>query len=295
MLSPATHSTRDSPRSINLPALVPHTPTYRHHKPLLPDPSTPDTPTTPSIDHASYFPSLSPYETYDPNFTPRKSPPRKRPPASFYPDSPTSSLPPYSLPDAPQTTMSSSAALKRKVVIMGSTSVGKTSLTQQYVAPPTYTASYYPTIEDTSHTTVKHNGVEYECEIVDSAGLEEYSLFPGKYAVGVHGYMLVYSITSRQSFEMVPTIYDKILDYAGLEKVPCVIVGQKTDLRDERSVTKEEGEALAKKLGAGFVESSAKDNSNVVVAFDVLLGEMQKVYNPAPEKKKSSWWSWGAK
>lgn len=63
---------------------------------------------------------------------------------------------------------------------------------------------------------------------------EEYSLFPGKYAVGVHGYMLVYSIASRQSFDMVPTIYDKILDYAGLESVPLVIVGQKTDLRDER-------------------------------------------------------------
>ncbi|OCF36476.1 Ras family, other [Kwoniella heveanensis CBS 569] len=185
--------------------------------------------------------------------------------------------------------------MKRKVVIMGSPSVGKTSLTQQYIAPPTYNTAYYPTIEDTSHKTVTHNGVQYECEIIDSAGLEEYSLFPGKYGIGVHGYMLVYSITSRQSFEMVPIIHDKILDYAGLEKVPCVVVGQKTDLGEERAVTTAEGEALAKKLKAGFIESSAKDNKNVVKAFDVLLAEMQKEYNPAPEKKKSSWWSWGAK
>lgn len=187
---------------------------------------------------------------------------------------------------------STSGPLKRKVVIMGSTSVGKTSLTQQYVAPPTYTASYYPTIEDTSHKIVTYKGADYDIEIVDSAGLEEYSLFPGKYAVGVHGYMLVYSIASRQSFDMVPTIYDKILDYAGLESVPLVIVGQKTDLRDERSVTKEEGEALAKKLNAGFIESSAKDNANVSGAFEALLEEMQKVYNPQPEKKKSGWWPW---
>ncbi|ODN98473.1 Ras family, other [Cryptococcus wingfieldii CBS 7118] len=185
---------------------------------------------------------------------------------------------------------SASGPLKRKVVIMGSTSVGKTSLTQQYIAPPTYTASYYPTIEDTSHKIVKHKGVEYDMEIIDSAGLEEYSLFPGKYAVGVHGYMLVYSIASRQSFDMVPTIYDKILDYAGLESVPLVIVGQKTDLRDQRSITKDEGEALAKKLHAGYVESSAKDNNNVGVAFEMLLNEMQRVYNPEPEKKKSGWW-----
>lgn len=79
-------------------------------------------------------------------------------------------------------------------------------------------------------------------------------------------------------------------------------------------ITKAEGEALAKKLNAGFIESSAKDNTNVgestlpatpvsrdvggmltspVKAFEVLLAEMQKEYNPAPEKKKSSWFSWG--
>jgi Ras family protein len=50
----------------------------------------------------------------------------------------------------------------------------------------------------------------------------------------VHGYLLVFSITSRQSFEMVSTVHDKILDYAGIEKVPCVIVGQKSDLSGER-------------------------------------------------------------
>lgn len=62
-------------------------------------------------------------------------------------------------------------------------SPGKTSLTQQYVAPPTYTASYYPTIEDTSHKIVKYKGADYDIEIVDSAGLvsildvEVYSLW----------------------------------------------------------------------------------------------------------------------
>ena len=58
-------------------------------------------------------------------------------------------------------------------------------------------------------------------------------------------------------------------------------------------VTTAEGEALAKKLNAAFIESSARDNKNVGKAFEVLLGEMQKEYNPAPEKKKSGWFSWG--
>lgn len=138
------------------------------------------------------------------------------------------------------------------------------------------------------------DGAEYDCEIVDSAGQDEYTLFPSKYAVGVHGYLLVYSINSRQSFDMIRTVHEKILDFAGLERVPCVVVGQKSDLpAGERRVTLAEGEALAKKIGAGFIESSAKDNKNVGKAFEALLREMQRQYNPAPEKKKASWWSWG--
>ncbi len=92
---------------------------------------------------------------------------------------------------------------------------------------------------------------------------DEFSLFPPKYAVGVHGYVLVYSITSRQSFDMITSLHEKILDQGGLDKVPCVIVGQKLDLDKERRVSRAEGEALAKKLGAAFLESSAKDNQNV--------------------------------
>lgn len=59
-----------------------------------------------------------------------------------------------------------------------------------------------------------------------------------------------------------------------------------------RAVSKAEGEALAKKLSAAYVESSAKDNKNVGRAFEVLLQEMQKEYNPAPPPKKAGWWPW---
>jgi len=47
------------------------------------------------------------------------------------------------------------------------------------------------------------SGVEIECEIVDTAGLDEYSRVPKDAAVGVHGYVLVYDMTSRISFEKV--------------------------------------------------------------------------------------------
>jgi len=47
---------------------------------------------------------------------------------------------------------------------------GKTSLTQQYLSPPTYQDAYFPTIESTAHKSVTFGGLEYDCEIIDSAG-----------------------------------------------------------------------------------------------------------------------------
>lgn len=73
--------------------------------------------------------------------------------------------------------------------------------------------NYYPTIESTFSRTITYKGQEYLTEIVDTAGQDEYSLLNSKHFIGIHGYMLVYSVASRQSFEMVRVIRDKILNH----------------------------------------------------------------------------------
>lgn len=60
---------------------------------------------------------------------------------------------------------------------------------------------------------------------------DEHSPFNPQHAIGIHGYVLVYSITSRNSFDMIQIVYDKILDFCGLTDVPCVVVGSKCDLQ----------------------------------------------------------------
>ena len=61
---------------------------------------------------------------------------------------------------------------------------------------------------------------------------DEYTPLAGRYAIGIHGYIIVYSITSRESFRMAQIIYRKILDFSGLTQVPCVLVGSKIDLQE---------------------------------------------------------------
>lgn len=186
---------------------------------------------------------------------------------------------------------SNGGRLQRKILVMGSRSVGKSSLTTQYVEPNSFAESYYPTIEAVHNKEIVFEGTTYDCEIIDTAGQDEYSLFNHKYAVGIHGYVLVYSIASRQSFEMIETLHDKITEFQGVNRVCCVVVGQKSDLGEARQVKTEEGATLAKKLGASFIETSAKDNKHINDVFNLLMIEMRKVYNPPEEKKKTSWWS----
>lgn len=59
------------------------------------------------------------------------------------------------------------------------------------------------------------NSQDYEIKLVDTAGQDEYSIFPTQYSMDFHGYVLVYSITSQKSFEVIQIIYEKLLDVMG--------------------------------------------------------------------------------
>lgn len=91
-------------------------------------------------------------------------------------------------------------------------SAGKSSLIVQFVDNQ-FIEPYYPTMEATHFKQIPYKGVEYDVSIIDTAGQDEYSLLSPKHAVGMHGYILVYSVTSRQSFDMVKIVYEKLKNF----------------------------------------------------------------------------------
>jgi len=175
----------------------------------------------------------------------------------------------------------SSGLKKRKIAVLGSRSVGKSSLVKQFIENH-FVDSYYPTIESTFAKSVVYKGVAYDCHIIDTAGQDEYSPINSQYAIGIHGYVLVYSITSRNSFNMIQVVHDKIVDFCGVTKIPCVIVGSKCDLGAARQVDSRDGEELAKTNDCAWIETSAKDNINVGKVFELCLQEIEK--NTAPNQ-----------
>jgi len=169
---------------------------------------------------------------------------------------------------------------QRKIALVGSRSVGKSSITVQFV-DGRFVESYYPTIENTFAKVIRYKGQDFATEIIDTAGQDEYSILQSKHFIGIHGYMLIYSVGNKQSFEMMRVIRDKILSHLGADSVPMVIVGNKCDLRPEqRQVDKEQGKALGEEFKCAWTEASARFDENVTKAFDLMIAEIEKSQNP---------------
>lgn len=127
--------------------------------------------------------------------------------------------------------------------------------------------------------TVKIKGQEYYLKLVDTAGQDEYSIFPSQYTMDMDGFCLVYSIDSRKSFEVVKILHDKLLDLTGKVLIPTILVGNKLDLQTQRAVSFEEGKKFANQIKAQFVEVSAKQNNSVNDLFESLILTIEKANN----------------
>ncbi|KAF6086734.1 GTP-binding protein Rheb isoform X2 [Desmodus rotundus] len=131
------------------------------------------------------------------------------------------------------------------------------------------------------------NGQEYHLQLVDTAGQDEYSIFPQTYSIDINGYILVYSVTSIKSFEVIKVIHGKLLDMVGKVQIPIMLVGNKKDLHMERVISYEEGKALAESWNAAFLESSAKENQTAVDVFRRIILEAEKIDGAASQGKSS--------
>uniref|UniRef100_A0A914MCZ2 GTP-binding protein Di-Ras2 n=1 Tax=Meloidogyne incognita TaxID=6306 RepID=A0A914MCZ2_MELIC len=163
------------------------------------------------------------------------------------------------------------------VALFGAGGVGKSSLVQRFIKN-TFTDAYSPTIEDTYQQVINcsDQGRLAVCtlHLVDTTGSHQ---FPAMQRLAIqrgNAFILVYSITSKQSLEELGPIVRTIKEIKGNEaimEVPIVLVGNKIDESTKREVSLETGEALAQRWGCGFVETSAKLGQNITELFQRLL------------------------
>ena len=97
-----------------------------------------------------------------------------------------------------------------------------------------------------------------------------------------NAFVVLYDITKRTSFDRVKTFHSKILmvkDCDVKTQPPIIVVGNKTDLEDEREVSTEEGQQAALSLGATFFETSALKNTNISETFIEIIRQIRVYYD----------------
>nr|XP_057930497.1 ras-related protein Rab-3D-like isoform X1 [Doryrhamphus excisus] len=157
-----------------------------------------------------------------------------------------------------------------KLLLIGNSSVGKTSFLFRYT-DNSFTSAFVSTVGiDFKVKTIYRNDKRIKLQIWDTAGQERYRTITTAYYRGAMGFLLVYDITSQESFLSVQDWGTQIKTYSW-DNAQVVLVGNKLDLEEDRQVPTEEAERLAKELGFQFFEASAKDNINVKQVFDKLV------------------------
>jgi len=175
--------------------------------------------------------------------------------------------------------------MEHKIVIVGDGGVGKSALTIQFISNH-FIVEYDPTIEDAYRKQINVDGEVCMLNILDTAGQDEYSAMRDQYMRTGQGFVLVYSVTSKNSFTKMDEFRSLAQRVKDNDKVPIVLVGNKCDLENERQVTTAEGGELAKSWNSVFLEASAFTRKNVDEIFDAIVREIRKASGKEVKKSK---------
>jgi GTPase KRas protein len=156
-----------------------------------------------------------------------------------------------------------------RVAVLGDGGVGKTALAVQFTLN-CFVETYDPTIEDAYRKQLVVDNRMCFVEVIDTAGQEEYATLRDQWVREGQGFILVYSIASRSTFDRLE-VFRQSMMRVKRQKPIFVLVGNKCDKTYEREVSKEEGAALARSFGCDFIETSAKTSVNVERLFMNLV------------------------
>ncbi|KAG2460928.1 RB39B protein, partial [Polypterus senegalus] len=177
-----------------------------------------------------------------------------------------------------------------RIIMLGDSTVGKSSLLKRYTEDV-----FISFINQTVGVDFYVQFFEVEPEVKvklqfwDTAGQERFRSVTRSYYRNSAGGLIVFDITNRSSFESVREWHKEVSAHVQPHKVILMLVGHKSDLEEERTVTREEGEKLAASLGLPYIETSAKTNSNVVEAFQQLSGAIYQALQSGELHLRKDW------
>ena len=162
-----------------------------------------------------------------------------------------------------------------KVVLVGDSLVGKTNIMSKYIKNEFHEDSKATVGVEFGSKQFSVEGHSIKAQIWDTAGQERYKAITSAYYKGARGAFIVYDITRKQSFESVEKWVNDVTAVAD-KNITIILIGNKSDLEDQRQVTKEQGQDKANKLEIAFMETSAFSGENLEKAFNMMINEVYK-------------------
>ncbi|KAK3512585.1 hypothetical protein QTP70_017223 [Hemibagrus guttatus] len=161
-----------------------------------------------------------------------------------------------------------------KIVLVGDVGVGKTCVVQRFKTG-TFIERQGNTIGvDFTMKTMEIQGKRVKLQIWDTAGQERFRTITQSYYRSTNGAIITYDITKKATFLAVPKWMEDVKKYGG-SNIANLLIGNKSDLTEERAVSLEEAQVMAHQLDfISAIETSAKDSSNVDEAFNKMAAEL---------------------
>lgn len=162
-----------------------------------------------------------------------------------------------------------------KLVVVGGGGVGKSAITIQFIQSY-FVTDYDPTIEDSYTKQCVIDDIPAKLDILDTAGQEEFSAMREQYMRSGEGFLLVFAVTDKASFDEMYKFHRQILRVKDRDEFPMLMVGNKADLEHQRLVLQLEAQNLSRQLKIPYIECSAKLRMNVDQAFHELVRIVRK-------------------
>lgn len=157
-----------------------------------------------------------------------------------------------------------------KIILIGDSCVGKSNILSRFINNDFIYESKSTIGVEFGTRTLTVNNIKIKAQIWDTAGQERYQSIIRAYYRGSHGVLLIYDITNQNSFDNIKKWYNEINKYAPND-IKIMLIGNKSDLINDRKIAIEEGSMLSRDIKSLFIETSALNNTNIDLAFNKLI------------------------